>query len=151
MNDRDWGVWSAEAVAMMRARNKAWIDRYNLSRAPYLWDMASATITFNQGANRVVADLCVVGTASKAEGTFLWAWANETIPAGAKRDLEKVREFGVEHALDLLTEPALEGGRAEGTEAVAIAGRILDADGVWIDEGGDHTVFFALFNFRALS
>jgi hypothetical protein len=84
MNDWDWRAFSAEAVAMMRARNDAWIDRYNLGGAPYFWDLASATIAFGQGANRIVADLCVVGTASKAEGTFLWAWANETIPAAAR-------------------------------------------------------------------
>ena len=99
----------------------------------------------------MVADVCVVGSASKAEGTFLWAWANETIPDEAKRDLEKVRDFGLEHDLGLLTEPAVAGGRAEGTEALAIAGRILGADGVWVDERGDLTVFFALSKFRARS
>jgi hypothetical protein len=151
MNDRDWRAWSAEAVAMMRKRNQAWIDRYDLSGAPYVWDLASATIAFNKSANRVVADLCVVGTASKAQRSFLWAWANEAIPIGAKRDLEKVRAFGREHALDLLTAPELTGGRAEGTEVLAITGRILDADGVWVDERGDLTVFFALFSFRELA
>jgi len=30
----------------------------------------------------------------------------------------------------------------------AVAGRILDADGIWIEEAGDVTLFFALSNFR---
>jgi hypothetical protein len=54
----------------------------------------------------------------------------------------------VEHDLDMLITPALSGGRAEGLEALAIAGRVLDAEGVWVDEAGDLTLFFALFNFR---
>jgi hypothetical protein len=30
----------------------------------------------------------------------------------------------------------------------AVASRILDADGVWIEETGDLTLFFSLSNFR---
>jgi hypothetical protein len=151
MNDPDWRAWSAEAVSMMNARNRAWVDRYHLAGAPYFWDLATATLAFNRNSSCVVADLCVVGTASKVEGTFLWAWANETIATEAKRGLEKVRAFGLEHDLGLLTTPELAGGRAEGLEALAIAGRVLEADGVWVDERGDITLFFALFNFRELN
>ncbi|HKS64474.1 MAG TPA: hypothetical protein VJT13_22420 [Xanthobacteraceae bacterium] len=148
MNDQDWGAWSTEAVSMMNSRNRAWIERYQLTGASYVWDLNSATIAFDGASTRVVADLCLVGTASKAEGSFLWAWANDDIPAGAKRDLEKVRAFGEEFDLGLLVTPSQDGGRAEGLEALAIAGRVLDADGVWVDERGDLTLFFALFNFR---
>jgi hypothetical protein len=136
MDDRDWRAWSAEAVSLMQARNREWVDRHHLAGAPYFWDLATATIAFNRSSIRVVADLCVIGTASKVEGTFLWAWANETISAEAKRGLEKVRAFGLEHDLGLLTRSELAGGRAEGLEALAIAGRVLKADGVWVDERG---------------
>jgi hypothetical protein len=33
-------------------------------------------------------------------------------------------------------------------EIAAVAGRIPDADGIWIEEAGDVTLFFALSNFR---
>ena len=148
MNDQDWGAWSADAVSMMNSRNRAWIERYRLTGAAYVWDLNSATIAFEAIPDRVFADLCVVGTASKAEESFLWAWANDDIPAGAKRGLEKVRAFGDEFDLGLLTAPRHTGGRAQGLEACAIAGRALDAAGVWVDERGDLTLFFALFNFR---
>jgi len=151
MHDPDWSVWSADAVAMMNARNRAWIDRHRLAGAPYFWDLTTATIAFDRSSSRVMADLCVVGTASKVEGTFLWAWANETIPTEAKRGIERVRAFGLDHDLGLLTTPEQPGGRAEGLEALAIAGRVLEADGVWVDERGDVTLFFALFNFRELN
>jgi hypothetical protein len=148
MDDREWGAWSAEAVSMMNSRNRAWIGRHHLAGVPYLWDLTTATIAFDRTSSRVIADLCLVGTASKVEGTFRWAWANEAIPVEAKRNLGKVRAFGVEHDLGLLATPELAGGRAEGLEALAIAGRVLEADGVWVDERGDLTVFLALFNFR---
>jgi hypothetical protein len=148
MDDRDWGAWSAEAVSMMQSRNREWIDLHHLAGAPYFWDLNTATIAFDRSSSRVVADLCAIGTVSKVEGTFLWAWANETIPTEAKRGLEKVRAFGLEHDLGLLIMPELAGGRAEGLEALAIAGRVLQADGVWVDERGDVTIFLAMFNFR---
>jgi len=147
-DSRDWGAWSAEAVAMMSTRNRAWVERYALAGAQYVFDLKTATITFEGTSTRVVADLCLVGTASKAEGSYLWAWANETIPVEAKRGIEKVRAFGLVHDLGMLTEPEMVGGRTEGLEALAIAGRVLDADGAWVDEGGDLTLFFALFGFR---
>jgi hypothetical protein len=62
--------------------------------------------------------------------------------------LARVREFGEAQSLDLLIRPQWPGGRPEGLEMAAVAGRILDADGIWIEETGDVTLFFALSNFR---
>jgi hypothetical protein len=148
VTNSNWAAWSAEAVSMMEARNRRWIETYQLKGAPYVWDLHTATIAFNGIASRVLADLCVVGTASKAEASFLWAWANEAIPAKARRAIDQVREFGQQNDLALLTTAELPGARNEGLEALAIAGRVLNADGVFIDEYGDLTLFFALFDFR---
>jgi hypothetical protein len=62
--------------------------------------------------------------------------------------LARVREFGRVRALKLLSVPQWPGGRLEGLEMAAVAGRILDADGIWVEEAGDVTMFFALSNFR---
>jgi hypothetical protein len=50
--------------------------------------------------------------------------------------------------LELLIRPKWPGGRPEGLEMAAVAGRILDADGILVEETGDVTLFFALSNFR---
>lgn len=78
----------------------------------------------------------------------MWSWANETTSVMDRLRMEAVRNFGREHDLQMLTDGEWRGGRAEGLEAVAIAGRILDADGVLLNEHGDLTMFFALFDFR---
>ncbi len=111
-------------MAAMNARNQSWLARYQLERAPYRRDLEKAELWFERATDQVVADLCVVGTASKVAGTFLWAWANDAIPPGAQRELEAVRSFGVTHDLPLLTTPEWPGGRAEGLEMLAVAGRI---------------------------
>lgn len=46
----DWNEWSPQAVAAMNARNKVWISRFGLERAPYRWDLPTAELLFERGA-----------------------------------------------------------------------------------------------------
>jgi len=144
----DWHEWSRQAVAEMQARNRAWIERFSLERAPYHWDLDSAVLTFQRAGDCVTADLCVIGTAFSAQRIFRWAWADETIPTVARRGLDLVRAFGEKHDLPLLITPEWSGGRAEGLEMVAVAGRIQGASGAFVDQAVDLTLFFTLSNFR---
>jgi hypothetical protein len=144
----DWAQWSRQAVAQMKAQNRAWLQRFALQGAPYHWDLETAALTFARASDRVVADICVIGTVSHADTTFLWAWANDTIPPIARRGLELVREFGETHDLPLLITPEWSGGRAEGLEMLAVAGRIQSASGGFVDEADDLTLLFTLSNFR---
>jgi hypothetical protein len=144
----NWAAWSQEAVHLMQERNTAWTRNYGLEGCRYEWSLDDAQLVFRSESDEVVCDICVIGSVSRSEGTFCWAWANEAIPSCAQRGLEGVREFGKTRALELLIQPRWPGGRPDGLEMAAVAGRILDADGVWIAETGDVTVFFALSNFR---
>jgi hypothetical protein len=144
----DWSAWSREAVALMRQRNDAWQARYGLTDQPYHWDLTSATIRFQRDTDQVVASLRLVGTISESDGTFLSAWANETIPPAATEGLDAVRRFGEENDLPLLTAGEFPASRQDALEILAIAGRLLDAKGVFIDQSGDVTCFFALMSFR---
>jgi hypothetical protein len=143
----DWAEWSRQAVAEMQARNREWIERYALEGPPYRWDLESAALTFTPGGGNVTADICLVGTTS--HGTFLWAWANDGIPHIARRGLETVRAFGETHDLALLTTAEWPGGRAEGLEMLAAAGRIQQASGAFADETDDVVFYFTLSHFRA--
>src|SRR5215510_6997295 len=146
--ESDWSVWSREAVRLMRERNDAWLREYGLRGCRYDWTLDDAQLVFISGSDEVIADICVLGSVSESEGTFLWAWANEAIPSHARRGLEKVREFGERNALELLTEPKWLGSRPDGLEIAAVAARVLDASGVWAETAGDVTLFFALSCFR---
>ena len=144
----DWSAWSQEAVRLMQERNGRWIRNYRLEGCPYQWSLDDAQLVFRSESAEVVSDICVIGSVSRSEGTFRWAWANEAIPSCAQDDLARVREFGKVRALELLITPQWPGGRREGLEMAAVAGSVLDADGIWIEETGDVTLFFALSNFR---
>src|SRR5882672_8851898 len=74
----NWSAWSREAVRLMQERNRAWMEDYGLQGCQYVWTFDDAQLVFRPGSDEVVADICVLGSVSEAEGTFLWAWANET-------------------------------------------------------------------------
>src|SRR5262245_63483217 len=103
----------------MQERNDAWMCEFGLGGCQYQWNLDNAQILFRSATAEVVADICVIGSVSEAEGTFLWAWANEAIPCQARRGLEKVRAFGQSNGLDLLTITEWGGSRPEGLEMAA--------------------------------
>jgi Family of unknown function (DUF6882) len=135
----------------MQERNDAWIRDFGLSACQYEWTLDNAQICFKSSTAEVEADLCVVGSISECEGTFLWAWANKALPPKAWQGLERVRTFGESNALELLITPEWPGGRAEGLEMAAVSARLLDGAGVWIDGTADVTLFFVLSCFRERS
>jgi hypothetical protein len=132
----------------MQERNRAWIERYNLEGRGYNWTLEPPELVFARESDEVVASIAVVGTTSQVEGTFVWAWANAAVPTVATAGLEAVREFGRRHDLSLLSEPSSGGGLREGKELAAIAGRVLDAEGIFIQESGDVTSFLAIRSFH---
>lgn len=146
--ERDWQRWSREAVALMQERNRAFVESFGLAGRPFQWNIDAAQIAFPEAERAVVADICVVGSVSEHEGTFLWSWDNEAIPPRARERIFEVRAFGEAHDLPLLTTAEWPGGRAEGLEMLAVAGRVLNADGVFVAPDRGRLFFLVLHRFR---
>lgn len=123
----DWSAWSQESVAIMAARNRAVFAEIG---AAYSWELENATFTLGERVFRLV----VVGTVTA--DTFLWGWANQSLPAATTAALSRVVEFGREHDMALLVDPTAPGGMAQGKECLAVAGRILDASAAFISQNG---------------
>lgn len=144
----DWAKWSKDSVSLMQSRNEQWLRAFRLADVPYDWNLDDGTLRFVQSVRVVLADICVVGTVSAYEGSFLWGWANDSLPVAVTNGLLPVRRFGEEHGLEFLMTAEIAGGREEGLECAAIAGRIQNAEGVFVDTCGDVTMFFTLSGFR---
>jgi hypothetical protein len=124
----------------MSTRMRELLERHELpAGAPYRWDMETGTMTIGDVTFRLVT----VGTASG--DSFLWSWANEALPAMGKRGIERVRAYGVEHDLALLIQPEHNGGIPQAKECVALAGRILDAAGFFVEPTEHGCIVFVLF------
>lgn len=145
----DWAAWSREAVETMVARNAEWPRQFGLQDKPaYRWDLERALLVFEGPLHEVVATVCLVGTTSEREGSFVWSWANEAIPPVHGQALEVVHEFGRDHHLALLTTPRIQGGRPEATECLCIAGRLQRAVGTFIDQQGDVALYFTMLHLQ---
>ena len=145
----DWAAWSREAVEMMAARNAEWPKQFGLQGTPsFRWDLDSATLVLQGPLHQVIAAVCLVGTTSDSEGSFVWSWANEAISPQHGQALEVVHDFGREHHLALLTTARIPGGRPEATECLCIAGRLQRAVGTFVDQQGDVTLYFTILHLQ---
>lgn len=145
----DWSAWSRAAVESMMAGNARWRREFGLEGSPPShWDLDSATLTLQGTLGPVVATVCLVGTTSDSDGSFVWSWANEAIPRQHGQALEPVHEFGRENQLALLTTARIPGGRPVATECLCIAGRLQRAVGTFIDQQGDVTLYFTILHLR---
>jgi hypothetical protein len=143
--ETDWAAWSREAVETMMARNAEWPRQFGLQAAPrYHWNLETASLVLQAPLHEVQGTVCLVGTSSESEGSFVWSWANADIPAQHGQALEVVHDFGREHQLALLTTARIPGGRPEATECLCIAARLQRAIGTFVDQQGDITLYFSI-------
>jgi hypothetical protein len=143
-----WQGWSDEARALMERRNDGWQQDYDLLDAPYGWTLLPPELVFERDADEVVAELCFVGSYALEEGDFLWAWGNTTIDRDVREGLEVVRRFGAAHGWSLLTEPRIAAEEDIAELLAAIAGRVQDAVGTFVDVSGDMVLAFTIQRFR---
>jgi hypothetical protein len=98
------------------------------------WDyeLEVGTLTFSSdGIPRVVAAIQAVGSTSNSSGTWMWGWANQSLPAKVTDQLYRVKRFGERENLTQLTEAKLVGDEQVGWEMAAIAARILEGKGAY--------------------
>ena len=145
----DWAAWSREAAESMVAKNAEWPAQYGLQGALQCrWDLERALLVFEAPLHEVIATVCLVGTSSEKEGSFVWSWANEAIPAQHGQALEVVHDFGRENQLALLTRPSIPGGRPVAMECLAIAARLQRAVGTYVDQQGDVSLYFTILHLQ---
>src|SRR5438034_10874799 len=83
MTDSAYQELMQKAVAHMRCQNRDAWAKWSLENLPrFDWDQEHAQMTFSaEGKAAVVADIQFVGSWSERAGTWMWAWANESVMA----------------------------------------------------------------------
>jgi hypothetical protein len=70
-----------------------------------------------------------LGSVAESAGTWLWAWANESVAPDMRTDAERARQIGSDRGLDLLTTPEVDVARIIDGHLLALAiSGLLDAD-----------------------
>jgi hypothetical protein len=114
------------------------------------YDLERATLTFSEnGVPKVLASIQVIGTTSVSGGTWMWGWANESLPPNVTKAVAKVREFGQAENIAKLTEAELRDDEYLGWEMTAVAAKLLGAKGAYRcpDENGFVYVVYSSIGF----
>lgn len=114
------------------------------------YDLEQETLTFSEeGVPKVIASIQVIGTTSISGGTWMWGWANESLPPNVTKAVVKVRAFGEAENITELTKAELPDDEHLGWEMTAIAAKLLGAKGAYRcpDENGFTYVVYCSIGF----
>lgn len=100
------------------------------------------------GEPKVIAKIQFVGSLSANSGTWLWSWANESMPAHAKQDILKVKEWGEQQGAFPLTNRGFEADDEMCFSLAAICAKLLDAKGVYRAPGPNTYAYLLMTEVR---
>ncbi|THA80309.1 DUF6882 domain-containing protein [Streptomyces sp. A0592] len=144
------GVDSADLTTLLQGEDI--IDR--LARAHVSWGLGSAdrwgldqktgliTCTFPDKTATAPAQILAGFTPSS--GSWLWAWANESILPEMSRDARSVRDWAEAHGRHALTQAKADADEQVAASLAALAVRITRAAGFYRGSGGGSVVIITL-------
>jgi hypothetical protein len=107
------------------------------------WDFSLDTgelvFTFPDMVARAQAQ--IIGSFDSQDGSWMWAWANRSIPEPLARDSIRVRAYGEQHRIERLTTPSWLGEEMDGWRMAALANRLCESNGVYRGPAGATFVF----------
>jgi hypothetical protein len=132
-----------EAVHALMRLNESCEEQFRISSFPrWDYDFEQEILTFSQdGVPKVIASIQVVGTTSKAGGTWLWGWANKNLPPNVVKAVAKVRAFGEAENLGELANASAPDDEYLGWGMTAIAAQVLGSKGAYRCPGNDGYVY----------
>ncbi len=143
MTPEQFHDYQHEAVHALMDLNAKLKDEFRLGAWPrWDYDLDEATLTFSEkGKPRVRAGIQVVGSVSLRTNTWLWAWANSSVPDGACSCLAAVKAFGEEEAVAVLTTDQCAADEALGWELTAVVAKLAGAKGAYRCPTGSGDLF----------
>lgn len=141
-----------ESVHLAIDASQKYQDEFEIGKyARWQYDLEPATLTFsNEGVPYVVADIQAVGSISNASKSWLWAWANDSIPDHLTYSLSVVREFGEKNNILKLTESYWEATEEDGWEMSSITNRLIGGRGIYRCPNERGFLFLVLTDIRKL-
>jgi hypothetical protein len=145
-----WSSLVANARAMMAERQPATFAEFGIDYSmQYHWDTERAEIVFkSKGTVLVRARLQFLGSIAGRPPTWLWGWANDSIPAAATARLVEVRRYGEEHGFDKLTRPEWVPEGEDGHNVMIVSACILGARAFFHDHSSGAALYLVLDQFE---
>lgn len=100
-------------------------------------DQRTGLITWTFADRIATAPAQILGSFSPTSGSWLWAWANESILPEMSRDARSVREWAQAHGHAALTQPKIDADEEAAVTLAALAVRITEATGFYRGPGAN--------------
>jgi hypothetical protein len=139
-----------EAIHQLMRLNEECSQAFKVTSWPrYEYDLDKGTLTFlEEGSPKVIASICAVGTTSKSSGTWLWGWANESLPDNVTNAVAKVRVFGEAENLAELTQASSPDDEYLGWKLTAITAKLLGSKGAYRCPSENGFIYFVYSSLR---
>lgn len=89
------------------------------------------------------AQINLIGTFSR--GTFMWGWHNPSIKDELKADSLKLKKYGEQKGWAIFSEPMFPATTRDGWALMALAAKVLNADGAYAGDTGEAVTFLTLY------
>ena len=131
MTAEEFAIFKHDAVHELMELNETCKQRFKIDSWPrWDYDLAECTLTFSEaGIPKVIAAIQIVGTTSRSEGTWMWGWANDSLPPVATESMSAVRTFGENEVITQLQTATLADDDYLGWEMTALAAKVIGAKG----------------------
>lgn len=155
MTDEEFDLFVQEVTGELTRKQKLLEKSYRLGKwADYFYDAPSGELQFKDksGKVQVRADTVPLGSYSSKTGTWQWAWANKSTPAGVRKQAEELKKLVKLTGMDVFKMPTLEVDESMVWELAAMSVSHLDAKGCYhMSAGADGhlNVFVALVDVQS--
>jgi hypothetical protein len=129
----------AELQMKTAAHQAGWgfgkFDRWNM-------DMDRGDLIFsNRDGTTATCPAQVIGSHDSVDGTWMWAWANASIPESLRIDAQKVKEYGESHEIERLITPEFAADEMVAWTMTALAAKLCESQGAYRGPAGRNAVF----------
>ncbi|GAA1534794.1 hypothetical protein GCM10009730_50090 [Streptomyces albidochromogenes] len=140
----EWEEVVHAARERARLRQSLMVERFGLSGdVQYHWSLDDARIAWSREEKVFLTGrLTLIGSVSLAQQTWLWSWANESLPRTVRGDIERVRRFGEANDYPVLPWSGFDYHPELVAEARMVAASVLDAEGLWMDSTDEAQLHF---------
>ncbi|MFG2063820.1 DUF6882 domain-containing protein [Micromonospora sp. NPDC048871] len=145
-----WESLVSAARDRVGQRHAAMISDHGLSGdAQYHWSMDDATISWSRdGRDSLHGRITMIGSVDHVQQTWLWSWANDSLPPAVLGDITDVRRYGEERSFPLLMSPSFRAEQKPVAQARIVAADVLAAEGLWFEPGDELDLHFAIHDLR---
>ena len=98
----------------------------------WFYDNKTGFLTFSDdGVDKLKIKYEKTGTLSKTSDTWLWSWANESLPTEVKSEIIQVKEFGKSEEYEPLTKAQWKADMTNAWEMTIVAAYLMNAKGAY--------------------